>query len=175
VKTQASHNWKWTGPDGRNYDVFDFPLTDTDGSTLILEMGIDVTDQKQAEEALMASSRYVRSLIEASLDPLVTISADGKVTDVNRATELVTGVSREKLIGSDFSMYFTEPEKAREGYETVFSKGSVRDYPLPFGTRRVYSPMCCTTQRSTRTKPEKSRESLPPPEIFLSRKRPRKR
>jgi PAS domain S-box-containing protein len=130
LKTQASHNWKWTGPDGRNYDVFDFPLTDTDGSSLILEMGIDVTEQKQAEEALMASSRYVRSLIEASLDPLVTISADGKVTDVNRATELVTGVSREKLIGSDFSMYFTEPEKAREGYETVFSKGSVRDYPL---------------------------------------------
>ena len=35
--------------------------------------------------------------------------------DVNKATELVTGVSREQLIGTDFSNYFTEPEKAQRG------------------------------------------------------------
>jgi PAS domain S-box-containing protein len=56
---------------------------------------------------------YARSLIEASLDPLVTISADGKITDVNKATEEVTGCTRKELIGSDFSDYFTEPDKAR--------------------------------------------------------------
>jgi len=93
-------------------------------------MGIDITERKQAEKALKMASLYNRSLIEAALDPLVTISADGKVMDVNRATELVTGVSRENLIGSDFSNYFTNPPKAKEGYEEVFSKGFVRDYPL---------------------------------------------
>jgi PAS domain S-box-containing protein len=130
LKTMAPHEWEWTGPDGRNYDVFDFPFTDTDGSILVLEMGIDITERKQAEKALKMASLYNRSLIEAALDPLVTISADGKVMDVNRATELVTGVSRENLIGSDFSSYFTNPQKAKEGYEEVFSKGFVRDYPL---------------------------------------------
>jgi len=30
-----------------------------------------------------------------------------------------TGVVREKLIGTDFSDYFTEPEKAREGYQNI--------------------------------------------------------
>jgi len=130
LKTMASHEWEWTGPDGRNYHVFDFPFTDTDGSTFILEMGIDITERKQAEKALKVASLYTRSLIEASLDPLVTISPDGKVMDVNRATELVTGVSRENLIGSDFSSYFTDPQKAKKGYEEVFSKGFVRDYPL---------------------------------------------
>ncbi len=70
LKTMAPHKWEWTGPDGRNYDVFDFPFTDTDGSTLILEMGIDITERKQAEEAVRAASLYTRSLIEASLDPL---------------------------------------------------------------------------------------------------------
>jgi len=83
----------------------------------------DVTAQKQVSE-------YARSLIEASVDPLVTIAADGKITDVNEATMKVTGVTREKLIGTDFSNYFTEPEKAREGYQQVFAKGSVTDYPL---------------------------------------------
>jgi PAS domain S-box-containing protein len=130
LKTMAPHGWEWTGPDGRNYDVFDFPFTNTDGSTLILEMGIDITDRKRAEEQFKAASLYARSLIEASLDPLVTISRDGKIMDVNRETEHITGVVREQLIGSDFSDYFTEPEKAKEGYQQVFETGSVRDYPL---------------------------------------------
>ena len=130
LKTMAPHNWEWTGPDGCNYDVFDFPFSDTDGSTLILEMGIDITDRKKAEEAVRAASLYTRSLIEASLDPLVTISADGKIMDVNKSTELATGFSREELIGTDFSNYFTEAKKAREGYKQVFSKGSVKDFPL---------------------------------------------
>jgi diguanylate cyclase (GGDEF)-like protein/PAS domain S-box-containing protein len=60
----------------------------------------------------------------------VTISAEGKITDVNKATELVTGVARDQLINSDFADYFTDPEKARAGYQLVFSKGYVTDYPL---------------------------------------------
>jgi PAS domain S-box-containing protein len=76
------------------------------------------------------ASLYARSLIEASLDPLVTISPEGKIMDVNESTEFVTGRSRKELIGSNFSNYFTEPEKADEGYKLVFEKGMVRDYPL---------------------------------------------
>jgi PAS domain S-box-containing protein len=83
----------------------------------------DITAQKQA-------SQYARSLVEASLDPLVTISPEGKITDVNEATAKVTGAARERLIGTDFSNYFTEPEKAREGYLQAFAKGFVTDYPL---------------------------------------------
>jgi PAS domain S-box-containing protein len=79
---------------------------------------------------LYVESLYARNLIEASLDPLATIGIDGKITDVNRASEVVTGVPREQLIGTDFSDYFTEPEKARAGYEEVFSRGFVRDYSL---------------------------------------------
>ena len=79
--------------------------------------------------------QYARSLIEASLDPLVTISPEGKITDVNEASIKVTGVRRDELIGTDFSNYFTEPEKAREGYQQVFAKGFVTDYPLTIRRR----------------------------------------
>lgn len=95
----------------------------------------DLTERNETAEALQKASAYTRSLIEASLDPLVTISPEGKITDVNGATEKVTGCNREELIGTDFSGYFTSPDKAREGYEKVFRDGQVRDYPLEIRRR----------------------------------------
>jgi PAS domain S-box-containing protein len=74
-------------------------------------------------------SNYSLSLIEASLDPLITINIEGKITDMNEATVKI-GVKREELIGSDFFDYFTQPNMAREVYEEVFSNGFVIDSPL---------------------------------------------
>ena len=90
---------------------------------------VDVTEIRESAD-VRAASLYARSLLEASLDPLVTISPEGQVTDVNQATELVTGVPRGRLIGSSFSEYFTEPAKAEAGYQKVLSEGLVQDYPL---------------------------------------------
>ena len=110
--------------DGTEFQVeISLSPLETEEGMLVSSAIRDVTAQKLA-------SQYARSLIEASLDPLVTISVDGKITDVNEATTKVTGVSREKLIGTDFTNYFTEPEKAQEGYRQVFAKGMVTDYPL---------------------------------------------
>ncbi|MBK6266710.1 response regulator [Marivirga sp. S37H4] len=75
-------------------------------------------------------SQYARSLIEASLDPLVTISNKGKIMDMNEALTNITGITREKLTGTDFLDYFTEADKAREVYQEVFANGSVADFPL---------------------------------------------
>ncbi len=96
------------------------------------------SQRKEAQEALRQANVYNRSLIEASLDPLVTINPEGKITDVNRTTEEVTGRNRSELIGTDFSDYFTEPHKAREGYQQVFQKGFVTDYPLAIRHRDGY-------------------------------------
>ncbi|MDD5584769.1 MAG: PAS domain S-box protein, partial [Candidatus Omnitrophica bacterium] len=130
MKTNAPHHWEWRGPDGRSYDIFDYPFVDSDGSRMIMEMGIDITEQKKAQADLAQAFQYARSLIEASLDPLVTISVDGAITDVNEATVKATGIPREKLIGTEFPNYFTEPQKAKAGYQKVFAKGFVTDYPL---------------------------------------------
>ncbi len=102
-----------------------------------LQKAHDELENKVVERTrdLSVSALYSRSLIEASLDPLVTISTEGKITDVNKETENATGATRNELIGTDFADYFTEPEKARKGYQKVFSEGSVTDYPLTLRNR----------------------------------------
>jgi len=106
------------------------PIKDQKGIIIgVATVSRDITGRTQA-------SQYARSLIEASLDPLVTISTGGKITDVNEATINVTGLSRKKLIGTDFSNYFTEPDKARDGYQQVFKQGFVKDYPLTLKSKQ---------------------------------------
>src|SRR5882762_6789988 len=86
--------------------------------------------RQRLETITTKESQYARSLIEASLDPLVTISTKGKIMDMNEALANITGMTREKLTGTDFLDYFTEPQKARAVYQEVFAKGSVADSPL---------------------------------------------
>ena len=107
--------------------LYELEKQSVDLSEIVNIRTLELSKAKDVAEAL---SRYSRSLIEASLDPLVTINTEGKITDVNNATELVTGIERLELIGRDFAHYFTEPEKARQSYEQVFSEGFVTDYPL---------------------------------------------
>jgi PAS domain S-box-containing protein len=83
-------------------------------------------DVSKLTEGLVAA----RSMIESSLDSLVAISPEGRITDVNEATVKVTGVGRDELIGTAFSDYFTEPEKANRIYQLVFAEGMALDYPL---------------------------------------------
>jgi PAS domain S-box-containing protein len=51
-KTGAPLGWRWTGPDNLDYEINDFPFTDTDGSPMIMEVGIDVTEINRAKQAL---------------------------------------------------------------------------------------------------------------------------
>jgi two-component system cell cycle sensor histidine kinase/response regulator CckA len=113
----------------RTVEVHSSPVEQND-EKFLFSIIHDITDRKRAEESLKIASAYNRTLFETSPDALVTISAEGKLTDVNTATERFTGFSRDELIGTDFSDYFTDPEKARAGYQQVFRDGSVKDYEL---------------------------------------------
>ncbi len=87
------------------------------------KLNTDLTEEKLLSE-------YTISLIEASHDPLFAVSPEGKITDVNNASVQITGISRIKLIGTDFCNYFTDTQKGLEVYQTAFEKGFVTDSPL---------------------------------------------
>jgi len=110
--------------------LFSGEVIESQGQKMLLTVMTNITDLKRAEESLRTANAYNRTLIEASLDPLVTISVEGEITDVNAGTERVTGYSRSELIGTDFADYFTDRSRAKDGYQQVFRDGLVRDYEL---------------------------------------------
>jgi PAS domain S-box-containing protein len=105
------------------------PIRDDDGAIIgASTITHEVTNEIAAFEA-------ARAMIESSLDSLVAISSEGMITDANQAAAMVTGISREELIGTSFSDYFTDLEKANAIYQLVFAKGMAVDYPLTLRRR----------------------------------------
>ena len=73
----------------------------------------DVSDRKRAEEALRLSEERQRSIFEAALDCIITIDADGKIVEFNRAAERTFGYKSEEIIGQEMAEVL-EPPVERE-------------------------------------------------------------
>jgi diguanylate cyclase (GGDEF)-like protein/PAS domain S-box-containing protein len=118
--------------------------TDKTGEEYVVGVARDITGLKRTEEALRRTSAYHRSLIDASLDPLVIIGADGRISDLNPAAERITGLSREEIMDTDFFSCFTEPEEARALGQRAFRDGMVRDCALDlrYHDGRVVPVLC---------------------------------
>lgn len=81
-------------------------------------------------ENLCAHACFVLNLIESSPAPMLALDNLGRIVDVNRAVEDVTGLSRDKLLGSNFSGYFVDEHKAAELYRQVYVEEMVRNFHL---------------------------------------------
>ncbi len=87
-------------------------------------------EQKKLDQQLRDQQFYTRSLIEASIDAFMTTDPSGIVTDVNNQMEVLTGRSRDELIGAQFKSNFTDPERAKAAIKRVLREGKVTDYEL---------------------------------------------
>jgi PAS domain S-box-containing protein len=93
LKTMAPLEWEWTGPDGHNYYIYDSPFTDIDGSTLIMEVGIDITERKKAEE------QVTEQLHMLELAPVIVIGLNSEVIFWNKGAEGIYGLTEEQTKG----------------------------------------------------------------------------
>ncbi|MBI2569224.1 MAG: PAS domain S-box protein [Candidatus Schekmanbacteria bacterium] len=108
---------------------------DTDGHLKgIFAAARDITEQKRLEEELRQAQNYTRGLIESSVDPMVTVDPDLTITDVNEQMVRLTEVAKDRLIGSRFDRYFTEPERASSGVRQTLREGYVTNYELTLHT-----------------------------------------
>lgn len=93
-------------------------------------MSRDLTEEMRLNEELLAAQFYTRSLIESTVDALMTTDPLGIVTDGNQQMESLTGCVRDELIGTPFKQYFTDPPRAEAGIVLVPREGKVANYEL---------------------------------------------
>lgn len=130
-----------------------FPLDDGSGETKIATLCEDITARMQADAALAEAVRKYQSLFEDSAEPIVVVSADGKLMEVNRTGECFLGYGREELIGREVLTLHPASEHARvraafaratAAGKTLYDNGVVltkAGAPIPVtirGTRILY-------------------------------------
>ncbi len=102
-----------------------------------LLIGTDNTARKQIEaEQMQLSQRlrdnqfYTRSLFESNIDAIMTTDPAGIITDVNKQMEVLTGSTRDELIGAPFKNHFTDPDRAEKSTKQVLREKKVTNYEL---------------------------------------------
>ena len=57
LETRQPVEWERTSPQGRTYQIYDYPFADIDGSPMVLELGMDITARKTLEAQLLQAQK----------------------------------------------------------------------------------------------------------------------
>ncbi len=82
----------------RNIEVNGYPIFDTEGNVIqMIEYCLDITERKQAEEALADEVTRRRILVEQSLDGIVVLDENAKVYEANQRFAEMLGYTPEEV------------------------------------------------------------------------------
>jgi PAS domain S-box-containing protein len=104
-------------------------VQDDKGRPLFLQ-GImsDITDLKQAEEALRKNEKKYRSIYENIQDVYYEVSLDGIILEVSPSIEEVSHYKREEIIGKSLYDIYIDPGKRDKFVKELLKNGRVTDY-----------------------------------------------
>jgi PAS domain S-box-containing protein len=83
--THEPQEQEWVHRGGRTYRSYAYPFADSDGSPLVLELGIDITERKRAEEVLKEKTRTLEAFFAHTITPLVFLDKEFNFIRVNEA------------------------------------------------------------------------------------------
>jgi PAS domain S-box-containing protein len=90
------------------------PIYDEHGTLLgYAKITRDITEKRQAEQALRASEERFRLLVQGVTDyAIYMLSPAGEVTNWNVGAERIKGYSYDEIVGQHFSRFYTEEDRA---------------------------------------------------------------
>jgi PAS domain S-box-containing protein len=90
--------------------VSKFPIPGREGAPVLIGgMAIDITERKQAQEALRESEARSTAILQTSLDAIITIDAGGRVLEFNPAAEEMFGYARGEAVGRSLAELIIPP------------------------------------------------------------------
>ncbi|MCK4283571.1 MAG: PAS domain S-box protein [Candidatus Brocadiae bacterium] len=135
IKTGRPEEAQMTTPEGRVCQVRGYPVQDDAGNLVAaVEVVLDITERKRAEQGLREAKEFSDSLIASMQDGVAILDSRGVHVDVNPAFCQMTGFSREELIGVGPPHPYWGPEE-REQIDATFQKtrrGEFQDFELTF-------------------------------------------
>ncbi len=88
----------------------------------------DITARKQAEEALRESQEFAKNIIDSSLDMIVAVDNERRITEFNHAAEDAFGYHREEVLGKNANLLYAEPKEGLAIHkQTIMSGHHVRE------------------------------------------------
>ncbi len=86
-------------PEGKYWNVRAYPIKEESGSVIgAIEVALDITGQKQAQDELVKSEQQCRLIIEEASDAIFQLDTAGHITDANRAACDSLGRTRDELL-----------------------------------------------------------------------------
>jgi len=141
-ETNKPQVWEWSqSPDGRIYEIWDYPFADVDGSPLVLELGVDITERKKAEEALRESEERYKALFQGAAEGIMV--ADVETKDFKYANPAIC-----KMLG------YTEEELEQMGVRDIHPKEDLQHVISEFeaqarGEKTLSSSIPCLRKDGT--------------------------
>jgi PAS domain S-box-containing protein len=127
-------HWEVQSPkDNRWLQVVNTPISQTDGTVSKWSMILDITERKEAENALRESEARYRGLFEGLPVGLYQTTAAGEIADVNDAVVKMLGYpDRESLLALHAADLYADPEERRRWQRLMAEDGVVHDFEARF-------------------------------------------
>lgn len=74
---------------------------------------VDITERKQAEEALRESETRLRAILDTAVDGIITINENGLIESMNAAAERLFGYRADEMIGENVQLFMPWPHRNR--------------------------------------------------------------
>lgn len=133
LKTGLPQQWEWTDGRGKTYQIHDYPFYDATGELLVLEMGIDISERKQAEAELQRSRAQYKKLVDGSPDILYWFSREKGGFYISSRVSAILGYSAEYLMENPFVWYDSiHPEDKATVNQAIAAFWEGKDFKIEY-------------------------------------------
>ncbi|KKG74408.1 histidine kinase [Methanosarcina mazei] len=143
LETGQPYHWEITTPEGRVFDTYNLPFIDVDGSRMTLEMDIDITERKAAEEMLRDSEEKYRNIVETANEIILITDNEAVINYANSKLVDMLEYPLDEVIGKPIWGFISKEcipavrqnlEKRRQGISESYELKLIRKDGSPVWT-----------------------------------------